>query len=235
MLNQADSERFPLNSFYVFGWSGLLSAIAREKAGRELYEFIAKIRSYECCKNVPITLIGYSHGGNVALAAAMAAWDNDDRRTLIDRFIIMACPVVVPTEHYIPSPMFKNVIALYSKSDPFQVSDFQGLYLERDTPGGCTFFSKRRFDSSTCLIQAEVKINNRSRTGHLGFIGQRVANYLPQIIDILEDADARKALPRDKHDCYCLNIDARMKMVGGCAVRPQPTAQKIRQKVKWRQ
>lgn len=219
MLNDIAPERFPLTSFYVFGWSGLLSPRAREKAGKRLYNFIANLRSHTQCQNVPLTIIGYSHGGNVALAAAQAAWENNDRRTLVDRLIIMACPVVTPTEHYIPSPMFTEVMALYSKSDPFQVSDFQGFYVERKNPRGCSFFSQRRFDPSTRLIQAEVKMNNRSRTGHLGFIARRVLDYLPQIIDMLEDPQIRKTLPRDDHSSYCLSIDTKNKIVVPCKPR----------------
>lgn len=219
ILNEADPEQFSLNAFYVLGWSGLLSPTAREKAGKKLYHFIERLRSYPCCQNVPLTLIGYSHGGNVALAAAIAALENNDRRTLVDRLIIMACPVVVPTESYIPSPLFKEVIALYSKSDPFQVSDFQGFYIEKKNPSGCTLFSQRRFDPSTHLVQAEIKLNNRSRTGHLGFISKRVLDYFPQILRMLEDPQIRKTLPRDYDSCYCLSINTKEKTVEGCKLR----------------
>jgi hypothetical protein len=219
VLSAVDPEMFPRDSFYNFGWSGFLSFTHRERAGQELYDVLCQLRADKRYQNSKITIITYSHGGNVALNAGVTACAKGDSRPLADLLVMMACPVVIPTQDFVASPTFKQVIALYSKSDSFQVFDPQGLY--RELIGiPCPFiFSKRRFEQvegNSRLIQAEVKINNRSQTGHLGFMTKRVLRALPKIIKLLIDDEKRKTLPRYKNASYCVSINTKDNQVTGC-------------------
>ena len=210
-------EEFPASAYYVYGWSAMLSFSDRERAGKELYDFITTLRAKPGYEQTPLTLLTYSHGGNVALAAGIAALEAGDKRTLVDLLVTMACPVVVPTDCFITSPIFKRVIALHSKSDAFQVIDPQGLYTSEPYPY-VPLFSQRRFDQAPCLVQAEVKTNQRSSTGHLGFVTKRFMRCLPQILEALKDPEVRRFLPRDMHGSYCVNINTRDESVGPCAL-----------------
>ncbi len=215
LLSAADPKMFPRETFYSFGWSGLLSAKSREKAGKELYDVLTHLKNDKRYAKSKITIITYSHGGNVVLNAAIAACARGDRRVLVDLLIMTACPVVVPTQDFISSPTFDKVISLYSKSDSFQVLDPQGLYSDIVAIPCKFFFSKRRFDGNH-IIQAEVKINNRSRTGHLGFVTKRFLNALPKIIELLLDEKKRKELPRYKNFSHCVTINTKDNEVTGC-------------------
>lgn len=211
-----DPVAFPRSAFYVYGWSGLLSLQERERAGRELYNHIKTLRAVDKYAHAPITILTYSHGGNVALAAAIAALEDKDTTFSIDLFITMACPVVLHTEQFVSSSVFKRVIALYSKSDAFQASDPQCMQTPNNPHFPTPFFSKRRFDATPHLVQAEVKLNNRSRTGHLGFVSKKVMRYLPEVIDFLSNDNNLKDLKRFKDGSYCVSINTRHRKVEAC-------------------
>lgn len=215
-LSAADPEMFPRDSFYNFGWSGFLSFTARENAGQELYDILCQLRSDKRYVNSSITIVSFSHGGNVVLNAALTACAKGDTRALVDLAVMTACPVVVPTQDFVASPTFKKVIVLYSKSDAFQVLDPQGLYPSMGDLPCEGIFSKRRFDESEHLIQAEVKINNKSQTGHLGFTSRRFLRALPRIIKLLSDKEELKKLPRYKNSSYCITINTKENEVTGC-------------------
>jgi hypothetical protein len=216
ILSTADSKMFPRDSFFNFGWSGFLSFTHREKAGQELYNVLAQLRADKRYEHSKITVITFSHGGNVALNAGITAAAKKDKRQLVDLLIMTACPVVVPTQDWVASPLFKTVISLYSKSDSFQVLDPQGLYRDLGDIPCPSLFSKRRFDVGTRLIQAEVKINNRSQTGHLGFTTERVLKAVPKIVTLLLDPEKRKQLPQGKNYSYCVTINTKDHEVTGC-------------------
>jgi hypothetical protein len=218
VLSKADPQEYPFSAFYVFGWSGLLSAGSRRKAGRQLYKTICYLKEDPRYASAPITIITHSHGGNVALEAAVAAWEKGDTRTLVNKLIITACPVHESTACFVCAPLFTKVIALYSKSDPFQVLDPQGLYTTA-CAGKCPpFLSKRRFEPCSRLVQAEVKFNHRSSTGHLGFITRKFLRNLPRILAILESPTTRTALPRYKGG-YCVSINNKGEPVTACRMR----------------
>lgn len=216
LLSKADPKNFSQDSFYVFGWSSLLSTVEREKSGRELFRHLKILRSDPRYADTPLTIIAYSHGGNVALGAAIAALEEKDESLLVDRLITLACPVVSHTENFINSSIFKEVIVLFSKSDVFQASDPQAIQPQNDPCFITPFFSKRRFDPSVRVIQAEVKFNNRSRTGHLGFIGKMFLRYLPQVLNFLTEQHSKGTLKKDTKDCYCVSINTRYRFVEAC-------------------
>jgi len=68
-----DSEHFPIEEFYIFGWSGKLQNQERENAAKKLYQEIITLQEqYEKKYGIAptIRIIAHSHGGNVVLNMA---------------------------------------------------------------------------------------------------------------------------------------------------------------------
>lgn len=220
ILSESDPQMFPFDSFYIFGWSSMLSFSVRKKYGRALYHVIKQLRDNPKYKNTPINIVTHSHGGNVALNVAAAAYDHNDDRPLIDNLVLMGCPVVVDTDEWISAPTFKKVFALYSQSDFTQVIDLQCIYQRKYRAClHCPFFSQRIFKNAPGVIQAEIKFNNRSSTGHLGFVSEYFLNKLPDIIRYLSNENKLLHLPKDENLCYCLSINTKNWCLEPCKKR----------------
>lgn len=125
-LNTIDEDQFPLEHFYSFGWSGELDAQVRKEAAQELYDQLKKLMlSYvvQYAAVPKVTIITHSHGGNVALnLAGIIAQENP---IIIDRLILLACPVQKETAPFVNSELFKNIYAFYSLNDQIQILDPQ--------------------------------------------------------------------------------------------------------------
>lgn len=190
ILNDASSKDFPLDNFYLFGWSGKLSFDERKKAAFDLYQSIKNYRG-------KITIIGHSHGCNVAMHLAQIAQDDNNQNFCIDRLILLAGPVQHVTEIYIQSPAFKKIYSFYSTADITQVADPQGLYKETkkvNTGKQINFFSNRTFEFNPKLSQIRVLFNGCS-ISHIDFILESFIKKLPKIIETVDAID-------NKHPCY---------------------------------
>lgn len=206
-LAKSDPIRFPLETFYVFGWSGKLDAHERKKAAQELYQALKNIianyqKKYACYPSIRI--ITHSHGGNVALN--LAALQENMGDLIIDTLILLACPVQYETEHCIPNPIFKKIYSIHSHRDFIQILDPQGWpYLREKIKKlfktksietiqdilkqleSKTFFSERHFSPHKKLTQVHIKINNRSPF-HIEFLLSKFIKKLPFIIEQIEHA-----------------------------------------------
>lgn len=132
VLSRADPQQFPIDSFYLFGWSGELDTQARKDAAQVLYNALKQlITDYFTQYGSPplITIISHSHGGNVVLNLATLCEENE---LWIERLVLMACPVQRETAHLIAHGMFKKIYALYSRADLVQVMDPQRLHPFRE-------------------------------------------------------------------------------------------------------
>ena len=120
----------------------------------------------------PKTLIAHSHGCNVALYLAELAKSGEFKDLVIDRLILLACPVQLATAHLVGSPIFKRVFSFYSTADLGQIIDPQGLYNETKKISKDSkkppLFSQRLFDDSPNLVQARILMNRQS-PGHMSF------------------------------------------------------------------
>lgn len=192
-LAQADPERFPLETFYLFGWSSKLSFPAREEAAKQLYNELKKLiveyKKKHGQKPV-IRIITHSHGGNVALN--MAQWFDPNDEIKIKELILLACPVQERTKQLTQSTLFTNIVSLFSTLDAVQVLDPQGLYPQEirdmqtqydkeETP----LFSQRAFQAAPNVMQAQIKLNERD-IFHIEFMLQRFLQLLPTILDNIE-------------------------------------------------
>jgi len=181
VLSQADPKSFPLEHFYVFGWSGTLAFDERKAQAEKLYALLKKMNlDYETLYGVKpeITLITHSHGGNVALNLA-AVKDEDCDLTVAA--ILLACPVQHETKKLVNDPFFSKVYSFYSTSDFVQILDPQGLYKTEMNCDRHVEFSARQFPASTNLRQARLKINGYGIM-HVGFTFSRFVSLLPDII-----------------------------------------------------
>jgi len=180
ILHEALPEQFPLDTSYLFGWSGKLSFAERKAAAFDLYCHIKKFTGH------PITLITHSHGGNVALNLPAVAQEQGDTQFCIDRLILLANPVQVVTERFVSWPAFKQVFSFYSRGDRTQIMDPEGLYRQwgRAAAVQRKIFSRRTFCPAPNLIQIGTVIHGK-RPCHLDFISPRFLRHLPFILNFV--------------------------------------------------
>ncbi len=173
LLSQADPQQFPLDDFYIFGWTGDLSPQARLNAAKELYKEIEKLltRYRARGESVHITIITHSHGGNVALNLANMSYK--DVEFTIDRLIMLACPIQKETKHLSHTSIFKKVYSFYSHADLIQVGDPQKIH-----PFGCIIRDIFKEKSFTPLKKAFKESLNRP------FFSERCLKSAPHIIQV---------------------------------------------------
>lgn len=209
-----DPEHFPLQEFYIFGWSGKLKQQEREHAAAALHKEILTLReNYEkkYGKTPTIRIIAHSHGGNVALSMAKI---KSDQHPLIKSLILLACPVQERTKHLICTPMFHHVYSLYSSFDIVQIlaPQFRRLCTKYECPQkqhkyhyALMPFSNRTFPTYSHLTQAKVKINDLP-ISHTKFSSKKFVTLLPTILRKL-DSWHKESLANNtisKHKLLCV-------------------------------
>lgn len=146
------------DEYYAFGWSGLVSNKLRFLEGAFLYQDLEKIfkKSIEAGYKPRIRLIGYSHGGNLALQlGAIYKTKPEDEYFNIDELWLLGTPIQVETDYLVNSPVFKKVFNFYSRADKVQTLDFFSFK---------RFFSQKKFSKRNNfkipekLYQVRIKI-----------------------------------------------------------------------------
>lgn len=197
IMHRADSENFPIEHSYTFGWSGHLSFLARRVEGRILYHILRTLDG-------DITLIGHSHGGNIGLEVARAAELEGDTTFRIKRLVLFAAPCQVATARFVASPVFEEVISIVSYGDDTQLLDPQGIYREsrilRREGYEVPMFSERYFPDAPQLVQMRI-LYKKWNPGHLHFIGPSIVRHWPALIKYAA------TLPHNGAR-YTVNIDA---------------------------
>lgn len=194
IISQNNPE-FNWESFYIFGWCGSLCFEKRKEAAQNLYHQLKK------CSG-PLTIIGYSHGCNVALNLAQIAQEHNDQDFIIDKLILLASPVQQATEEYINCQVFKRIFAFYSSADIVQILDPQGIYKYPENREIKSFFSKRIFASAPNLIQARILFDRQS-PNHTSFISKRFLKHLGSLINLLEQ---KATSENNNHNHYIINL-----------------------------
>ncbi len=192
-LHTVAPDMFPLETLYLFGWSGKLDAQVREEAAQALYTQLHELRSaykQQHGEEPFIRLICHSHGGNVALSLAKFKYEKSPLH--INELILLACPVQEKTKRYVEDPMFGKTIAIYSTLDMVQVLAPQVVYNVYRTKKGnlkSTLcwppLSSRRFDHHPKIAQVKVKLNGRALF-HTEFARKKFASLLPHILHVIE-------------------------------------------------
>ncbi|MCL5875376.1 MAG: hypothetical protein M1114_02815 [Candidatus Dependentiae bacterium] len=188
-FNTQDSELYPLENFYIFGWNGKLSFVERQRESQELYYELMNLYDiyHEKYGVAPhMRLITHSHGGNVALNLARVKERNHP--LIISELIMLACPVQAETMHLINDPLFKKIYSFYSEADLIQVIDPQGLY--HNTIQSHALFSKRLFPQHPHVCQIKTKFSKRG-LAHVEFLLIKFLRHLPNILkDVTEQQRA---------------------------------------------
>ena len=164
ITKQKNTQRF----YYTFGWSGLLSVRKRHKAAEELYFALqAEIKKFKAQNIKPkITLVTYSHGGNVALYLPMIqeGQESKENRTdsiYVDTLIMLACPIQKETDYFVKSDLFTKVYNIFSTEDFVQQWDFLSSHEQ--------FFSQRMFKNRRIfkvpdkIVQIRVRATKKVR------------------------------------------------------------------------
>ena len=146
------------DQYYTFGWSGLVSNKLRYLESAFLYQDLEKIvkKLQAEGQNPKIRLIGYSHGGNLALQlGALHSTKPIINQFEVDELWLLGTPIQVETDYLINSPIFKKIYNFYSRADSVQTLDFFSFkrFFSRKK------FSKRKnFKLPDKLIQVRLKI-----------------------------------------------------------------------------
>jgi hypothetical protein len=166
--------------FYTYGWSGLLSAKKRLQESQQLFdELCALKREIELTynKKPKFRIIGYSHGGNVALNLGVIAQNYPKKKITIDELILIGTPIQHETDYLVCEPIFKDVYNVYSQLDRIQKSDFFSFHRFFS---GKTFESRKDFIVPKNVHQIRIRISQDkfpdrplSLKQHLQNLGQR--------------------------------------------------------------
>ena len=187
-FSKTDPNRFPFQTFYLFGWSGKLRAAAREDAANHLYRDLSSlVAAYEkrYQKKPIIRIITHSHGGTVALNLAKV---QSSPLFHIKELILLACPVQKNTRNCIADSLFEKVYALCSSLDMVQLLAPQIISNVYRTKKGHVRskvewppFSERCFPGNPKLTQIKIKMNGRAIFHH-EFNGKPFIKVLPRIL-----------------------------------------------------
>jgi hypothetical protein len=203
-ISKASPKMFPLNHCYFFCWPGDLSSKKRLISSEDLNKNLNKLTKHYEKKfefKPQITLIGYSHGGNVAVNL-LAVKNNKDYS--INKLILLGSPVQDDIKELIKNnTLFESVYLLYSRTDIVQVMDPQGAKSRRkwtrymftnkghDKGKPCNwipFFSERVFKNNKEVKHISIKRKKRDLS-HREFIQPRLCKKLGTIIDQADHYD----------------------------------------------
>lgn len=174
-----DSEHYPLDHFYLFGWkSEKMTPKQRKKSGQQLYKEINDLlkkyrKSYE---HVNVCLIGFSHGGNVILH--MMNCLPFTLSHIETKVVLLGTPIQESTRLYVNNPNVSKVYSFYSESDWIQRIDVQKFHC--DAPRHVPFWSKRKFADTDRVIQVQLKVNGKG-IGHLKY--RNIMTFIPDLIE----------------------------------------------------
>ncbi|HJM68800.1 MAG TPA: hypothetical protein QGF02_02530 [Candidatus Babeliales bacterium] len=184
-LGGADPHQFPLRNVYLFGWNGQIDTAERRKAAEALYEELVEL-SKRYPQDMKLQVITHSHGGNVVLNLPVIQKDKPVK-VIIDKLVLLACPVQQKTAPNLTDPMFKKIISCISKADVIQLLDLQGLHRENKHQRRCgSLFSKRRFEPQDNLVQVRIQSGMRD-IGHIEFIRKHFIKKLPQVLNVIDE------------------------------------------------
>lgn len=156
-MSKIANPKAPQTKHYTFGWSGLLTRRSRRRSAKKLYEELTrKVKNLRKEGFEPIIrIIGYSHGGNVALHLAEEARDVRHYPFTVQELILISAPIQMETRNYVNNPLFKKVFNFYSAGDHVQTGDF--LSSLTHSFGHHTFLSEGSFKRPSKITDIQVR------------------------------------------------------------------------------
>ena len=175
-----------MNQFYTFGWnSEKIYDVVRSKAAKNLVDQLQTlvIEYYKQHKIIPkIRLLGYSHGGNVALnTACYLPLKVNDEKVQVETWLF-GTPVLTINSDFVNSENFTKIYSIFSKKDWIQRMDPQGLRNIKKAKNN--FWSNRTFNESDRCLQVDLMVNGRG-IGHINYI--EIFEHFFQIKKLVEE------------------------------------------------
>lgn len=198
-LNQSDSMMFPLNSFYLFRWNGMLNQHERLAAAQKLYQDLSeKIKQLKQQTGLDpiVTIIAHSHGGNIVLNLA-ALNSKNQSKIVIHNLILLACPVQDSTADWINHETFEKAYIFYSSAD----------WIQRLALQNGRRLADRKFDkianTNDKLVHVKTSWKNY-RLWHNDFKGLAFVAKLPGSLKMIDQQVFRNSRPVQRD--YLLTI-----------------------------
>lgn len=126
IISSYNKESVAEGKYYTFGWSGLLSPQMRYLEAEIFYKELEKLVCLFRNKGFlpKIRIVGYSHGGNVALKLA-SIHDGIHRNNAVkvDQLILVGVPILPESAMLISHSIFDKIYHFYSLGDRIQNLD----------------------------------------------------------------------------------------------------------------
>lgn len=126
--NSIHKNYYPDVKYFIFNWSGVLGKEDRRIGSFLLYKGIRELK--ELYPNCLISIIAYSHGGNVALGIAEWAYFFGDDSFQIDYLFLMGTPIgrvtkeMAMKKNKLNKYIFNVIVNFYHQKDYIQIMDF---------------------------------------------------------------------------------------------------------------
>ena len=109
-------------NYYSFNWNGCLDNALRYNEAYLLYNQLEALKKNDPTRK--IIIIGYSHGGNIALSLQQINEKKIHQPFVIDLLILLATPIGKISQKNAEGNLFSQIINFYSSKDLYQISDF---------------------------------------------------------------------------------------------------------------
>jgi len=183
LLHEQAPDIFDIEHYYTFGWSGKLSFMQREEAGKALYqEICCLLKNYKSIygQYPAVQVMTFSHGGNVALNMINELPFLKGEHIDLD-LILIACPVQKITEDAINHEHINCSYIIYSTRDLLQVADiysYQGLKMPKRT------FASKHNQCYQILVSVNKKTLSHTELlhsfmRHIPEVLQKACQHLP--------------------------------------------------------
>ncbi len=142
---------------YTFGWSGLMTRRSRKIAASRLFQELShKITRLRARGFEPhVRILGYSHGGTVALLLSQCVRHERVLSWHVDELLLLATPIQSSHQNYVLSPLFKKIYNFYSIGDFIQPFDFMSSRMHSFSHR--TFMRRGRFAVPAHVTQVQIQ------------------------------------------------------------------------------
>lgn len=152
--------------YYTFGWSGLLSPQMRYLEAEIFYKAIEELIAtlHNDTISIKLRIVGYSHGGNVALKLAdIHESKHRNEKIKIDQLILVGVPILPESPMLIAHDIFEKIYHFYSLGDRIQNLDCFALnrfFSERTVGKKCKNLKEKK------LVQVRLVIKRPRKSLH---------------------------------------------------------------------
>lgn len=191
LVNGKDNNRrFYFKNYFAHGWDGQLNRTVRLDEARKLYAQLGRVAAIFQKKfnyKPKITIVTFSHGGNIALGMALIKTEFGVQDLFTCDLVLNACPVQEVLRECPGDTLYDRAYSLYSRSDTVQVLDPQGVFVALEDGA---FLSQRfYFLAFNNLAQVEV-LPNVNVIDHEDTIRPANLGFVPKILQLVDNVRA---------------------------------------------